>query len=156
MLNGQLNNNPLNIMPETFYHDTLRKDFIDVLKHVTFDPILVRTVQETMNKADCSSVNKDYKKLLLDLEPLSIALFSKTYQKSDEFIRADDEEKVIVRKLIKNIDDLIMITKCTEAPSKTMKKFKHNERIGYDEVKKENITQEDNKKVFNKQRIPNI
>lgn len=155
MLNEKINVSPLNVMPESFYHDTLRKDFIDVLKHITFDPILIRTVQETMNKADSSSVNKEYKKLLEDLKPLSTALFSRTYQKSDDFIRADEEEKVIIRKLTKNVQDLIMIIKCTEEPIKKTKD-KPKQRIGYDETKKENIIQENSENVFKRQRIPNI
>ena len=158
MLNEKVieSSNPLNIMPESFYHDTLRKDFIDVLKIVKFDPVLVRTVEETMNKADSSSVNKEYKKLLEDLTPLSTALFGRTYQKSDEFIRADEEEKVIVRKLTKNIQDLIMIIKCTDEPEKKEKTFNHQERIGYDKDKKQNIIEEKNEVIFNKKRIPNM
>ena len=53
MLNEKItSSNPLSIMPEDFYHDTLRKDFIEVLSKVKFDPVLTLTVEEVMNKAD--------------------------------------------------------------------------------------------------------
>lgn len=149
-----LNENPLTIMPEDFYHNTLRKDFIEVLSKVKFDPILVTTVEEVMNKADGSSVNKEYEQLSMDLQPLCVALLGKTYQKSDEFIRADEEEKAIVRKLTKDIQDLLTIAKCTEEPEKEKEKS-NRKRLGYDETKKENAITE-SETVIQRKRIPNI
>ena len=158
MLNGKIaseNQNPLSIMPEDFYHDTLRKDFIDILTKVKFDPVLTATVEKTMNKADGSSVNKLYTQLQEDLQPLATALLGKTYQKSDDFIRADEEEKVIVRKLTKNIQDLLMIIKCTKEPDKTEETFSR-ERLNYDSTKKENVVSESKESAFIRNRIPNI
>lgn len=147
--------NPLNIMPEDFYFDTLRKDFIEVLSKVKFDKILLSTVEEVMNKADGASVNRRYNSLEEYLQPLAIALLSSsTYQKSDDFIRADEEEKAIVRKLAKDVQDLLTIIKCTKEPEKTEEKF-NRERLNYDSVKKENITLEPNE-VNKKERIPNV
>ena len=148
-------NNPLSIMPEDFYHDTLRKDFIEVLSKVKFDPILIATVEEVMNKADSSSVNKKYEQLSEDLQPLAVALLSNNYQKSDSFIRADEEEKNIVRKLMKNIQDLLMIIKCTDEPEREEKK-PNRERFNYDTDKKENVVSEFKNSIQQKQRIPNI
>ena len=49
MLNEKItSSNPLSIMPQDFYHDTLRKDFIEVLSKVKFDPVLTFTVEEVM------------------------------------------------------------------------------------------------------------
>lgn len=154
MLNEKLSN-PLNIMPEEFYHNTLRKDFIEVLAKIKFDPVLVATVEEVMNKADGSSANKKYTQLTEDLNPLAVALFSKNYQKSDEFIRADDEEKALVRKLITDIQDLLTIATCTEEP-KEEKKKSIRERLNYDSSKKENVIKDSNENVTQRKRIPNI
>lgn len=154
MLNEKINSNPLNIMPEDFYFDTLRKDFIEVLSKIKFDKVLLATVEETMNKADGASVNKKYNSLAENLQPLATALLSKTYQKSDDFIRADEEEKIIVRKLTKNIQDLLTIIKCTKEPEMKEKKLSR-ERLNYDSTKKENFTLE-SEEVVKKERIPNV
>lgn len=155
MLNEKLSNDLFNIMPEDFYHNTLRKDFIDTLSKVKFDPILVLTVEEVMNKADSSSVNKEYEQLTEDLQPLAIALLSDTYQKSDSFIRADEEEKIIVRRLIKNIQELLTITKCTKSPKKKENRL-NRPRLNYDIEKKQNIISDSKDVITQKQRIPNI
>ena len=156
MLNEKItSSNPLSIMPEDFYHDTLRKDFIEVLSKVKFDPVLTLTVEEVINKADGSSVNKQYEQLIEDLNPLVIALLSKNYQKSDEFIRADDEEKVIVRKLTKDVQDLITIAKCTKEPEKTTETLVR-ERLNYDKDKKENVILDSEDSSQQRERIPNI
>ena len=156
MLNEKItSSNPLSIMPEDFYHDTLRKDFIEVLSKVKFDPVLTLTVEEVMNKADGSSVNKQYEQLIEDLNPLAVALLSKNYQKSDEFIRADDEEKVIVRKLTKDVQDLITIAKCTKEPEKNTK-TPVRERLNYDKEKKENVILDSEDSLQQRERIPNI
>lgn len=156
MLNEKiLSSNPLSIMPEDFYHDTLRKDFIEVLAKVKFDPVLTLTVEEVMNKADSSSVNKKYEQLKEDLNPLVVALLSKNYQKSDDFIRADDEEKVIVRKLTKDVQDLITIAKCTKEPENNTE-IPVRERLNYDENKKENVILDSEKSLQQRERIPNI
>lgn len=156
MLNEKVSTaNPLSIMPEDFYHNTLRKDFIEVLSKVKFDPVLILTVEEVMNKADYSSVNKKYVQLTEDLQPLSTALFSKNYQKSDDFIRADEEEKVIIRKLIKDIQDLLTIATCTKEPMEEEKKLS-KERLNYDSNKKENVVLESNESITQRRRIPNI
>ena len=155
MLNEKVfGTNPLQIMPEDFYFDTLRKDFIEVLSKTTFDPILKRTVEEVMNKADVSSANKRYNSLEEDIQPLAVALLGKTYQKSDEFIRADVEEKTIVRELTKNVQDLLTIIKCSKEPEKEKPKTT-KKRLNYDSEKKENIVMESNT-VVKKERIPNI
>lgn len=156
MLNEKItSSNPLSIMPEDFYHDTLRKDFIEVLSKVKFDPVLTLTVEEVMNKADGSSVNKQYEQLIEDLNPLAVALLSKNYQKSDEFIRADDEEKVIVRKLTKDVQDLITIAKCTKEPEKNIE-TPVRERLNYDKEKKENVILDSEDSLQQRERIPNI
>ena len=156
MLNEKItSSNPLSIMPEDFYHDTLRKDFIEVLSKVKFDPVLTLTVEEVMNKADGSSVNKQYEQLIEDLNPLAVALLSKNYQKSDEFIRADDEEKVIVRKLTKDVQDLITIAKCTKEPEKNTE-TPVRERLNYDKEKKENVILDSKDSLQQRERIPNI
>lgn len=155
MLNEKISSKPLQIMPEDFYHDTLRQDFIEVLSKVKFDPVLTATVEETMNRADSSSVNKEYDKLTEDLQSLATALLNKNYQKSNDFIRADEEEKVIVRKLAKDVQDLLTIAKCTEEPKKQENKLSR-ERLNYDTSKKENNILESNESVIQKQRIPNI
>lgn len=156
MLNEKItSSNPLSIMPEDFYHDTLRKDFIEVLSKVKFDPVLTLTVEEVMNKADGSSVNKQYEQLIEDLNPLAVALLSKNYQKSDEFIRADDEEKAIVRKLTKDVQDLITIAKCTKEPEKNIETL-IRERLNYDKDKKENVILDSEDSSQQRERIPNI
>ena len=156
MLNEKItSSNPLSIMPEDFYHDTLRKDFIEVLSKVKFDPVLTLTVEEVMNKADGSSVNKQYEQLIEDLNPLAVALLSKNYQKSDEFIRADDEEKVIVRRLTKDVQDLITIGKCTKEPEKNTE-TPVRERLNYDKEKKENVILDSEDSLQQRERIPNI
>lgn len=149
-----LNENPLEIMPEDFYHDTLRPELYEILSKVKFDPVLVLTVEETINKADYSSVNKKYRQLTEDLQPLATALLSKNYQKSDSFIRADDEEKVIVRKVAKDIQDLLTIVKCTKEPEQKEEKLSR-ERLNYDKNKKENVIQESHDDIH-RDRIPNI
>ena len=154
MLNEKISNNQLSIMPEDFYYNTLRKDFIEVLSKVKFDPVLILTVEETMNKADSSSVNKEYMQLTEDLNSLATALLSKSYQKSDSFIRADDEEKAIVRKLTKDVQDLIVIAKCTKEPEKE-EKMLSRKRLNYDTSKKENVISEPEKSL-KRERIPNI
>ena len=100
-------------------------------------------------------VNKEYDKLTEDLQPLATALLNKNYQKSNDFIRADEEEKVIVRKLAKDVQDLLTIAKCTEEPKKQENKLSR-ERLNYDTSKKENNILESNESVIQKQRIPNI
>lgn len=155
MLNEKMSNNPLDIMPEEFYNDTLRKDFIEVLSIVKFDPVLILTVEEVMNKADSSSVNQEYTQLQEDLKPLAVALLSKNYQKSDEFIRADDEEKSIVRKLAKDVQDLLTIAKCTKEPEKD-ENVLSRKRLNYDTEKKENIDYESEDSLLERNRIPNI
>ena len=158
MLNEKImqeNQNPLTIMPEDFYHNTLRKDFIEVLTKVKFDPILTATIEKTMNKADSSSINKQYSQLQEDLQPLATALLGKTYQKSDDFIRADEDEKVIVRKLTKDVQDLLMIIKCTKEPEVKEKSFSR-ERLNYDSTKKENLISGSEESTFKRERIPNI
>ena len=155
MLNEKVTTtNPLSIMPEDFYRDILRKDFIEVLSKVKFDPVLILTIEEVMNKADSSSVNQKYTQLEEDLQPLVVALLSKNYQKSNDFIRADEEEKVIVRKLTKDVQDLLTITKCTKEPTKEEEKLSR-ERLNYDVDKKENVVLE-SKPVEQRRRIPNI
>lgn len=42
--------NPLTIMPEDFYHNTLRPELYEVLSKVKFDPVLTLTIEETINK----------------------------------------------------------------------------------------------------------
>ena len=157
MLNERVmsSSNPLNIMPEDFYANKLRKDFIEVLTNVEFDPVLVSTVEEVMNKADGYSVNQMYEMLEDSLQPLATALLSRNYQKTNEFIRADEEEKVIVRKLIADIQDLLMIIKCTKEPEKEEKQLSR-ERLNYDKDKKENVIVESDEQTTQRQRIPNI
>lgn len=158
MLNEKVsstNNNPLNIMPEDFYANTLRNDFNEVLSKIKFDPILVSTVEETMNKADGYSVNQMYDLLADCLEPLAIALLSKNYQKTNEFIRADEEEKTIVRKLAKDIQDILMIIKCTKQPEKQEKQLSR-QRLNYDENKKQNVIVDSDEQNVQRQRIPNM
>lgn len=157
MLNEKItsSSNPLNIMPEDFYANTLRNDFIQVLSNIEFDPVLVSTVEEVMNKADGYSVTQMYELLEESLQPLAIALLSKNYQKTNEFIRADEEEKAIVRKLIVDIQDLLMIIKCTKEPEKEDKQLSR-ERLNYDKDKKENVIVESDGQTTQRQRIPNI
>ena len=155
MLNERISGiSSLEIMPEDFYFDTLRKDFIEVLSKVKFDPILVKTVEEVMNRADITSANKKYSSLSENLQPLLIALLSKNYQKSMDFIRADEEEKDIVRNLTKNVQDLLTIIKCTKEPENKEKSLSR-ERLNYDSTKKENVILESND-IQLKERIPNI
>lgn len=154
MLNERVSSNPLQIMPEDFYYDTLRVDLMNVLAKVEFDVVLKLTVEEVINKADGASVNKNYEQLAEDLQPLATALLSKNYQRSDEFIRADEEEKTIVRKLTKDVQDLLTIIKCTKEPEKEEKKLSR-QRLNYDETKKENIVV-DSDSVLQRERIPNI
>lgn len=158
MLNNRLTsglNNALNIMPEKFYTDTLRPDLNDVLANVKFDPILIRTVEETINKADESSVKKEYELLKEDLTPLATAILSNTYQRSDEFIRADEAEKQIVRKLAKDIQSILTIIACTESPVKEEKKISR-QRLGYDSGRKENLINNSSEETVQKRRLPNI
>lgn len=154
MLNERVSSNPLQIMPEDFYYDTLRVDLMNVLAKVEFDVVLKLTVEEVINKADGASVNKNYEQLAEDLQPLATALLSKNYQRSDEFIRADEEEKTIVRKLTKDVQDLLTIIKCTKEPEKEEKKLSR-QRLNYDETKKENIVINSDS-VLQRERIPNI
>ena len=154
MLNEKVSSNPLQIMPEDFYYDTLRVDLMNVLAKVEFDVVLKLTVEEVINKADGASVNKNYEQLAEDLQPLATALLSKNYQRSDEFIRADEEEKTIVRKLTKDVQDLLTIIKCTKEPEKEEKKLSR-QRLNYDETKKENIVINSDS-VLQRERIPNI
>lgn len=147
--------NPLTIMPEDFYHNTLRPELYEVLSKVKFDPVLTLTIEETINKADSSSVNKEYKQLTEDLKPLATAILSKNYQRSDNFIRADEEEKAIVRKVAKDVQDLLTIAKCTEEPQREDKKLS-KERLNYDESKKENVIHESHDDSIRRERIPNI
>lgn len=141
MLSNKVNSglsDALNIMPEKFYTDTLRPDLNEVLAKVKFDPILVKTVEETINKADGNSFKKEYALLKDDLTPLASVILSNNYQHSDGFIRADEPEKQIVRKLAKDMQDMLTIIACTEIPKKEEKPFSR-QRIGYDETKKENL-----------------
>lgn len=155
MLNEKISN-PLNIMPEDFYNDKLRPVLYDILANVTFDPILLRTVEETINKADGSSINKDYDKLEEDLMPLSTAILGKNYMKTDDFIRADENEKSLVKKLATDIQDLLTIIKCTEKAPKKDNTLK-TKRYGYDDSRKENIVTEDNSNFSaQRKRLPNF
>lgn len=158
MLNSRINesiNDALNIMPEKYYADTLRPDLENVLANVKFDPILIRTVEETLNKADTNSVKKEYELLQEDLAPLATAILRDSYMRSDDFIRADESEKQIVRKLAKDVQSLLTIIACTKAPEKKEKKFS-KKRVGYDETRKENLVSSSVEETVQKRRIPNI
>lgn len=158
MSNGRFNeslNDALNIMPEKFYTDTLRPDLQNVLANITFDPVLVKTVEETLNKADANSIKKEYELLKEDLTPLATAILRDSYVRSDDFIRADESEKQIVRKLAKDIQSILTIITCTKSSEKEEKKFS-KQRVGYDETRKENLVDNSHKDNIQRRRIPNI
>lgn len=146
--------NQLNIMPENFYFDTLRPELQKVLEIIKFDPILVDTAEEVINKADGYAVRKEYNGLKTVLVPLSNVILGKSYSKTDKFIRAEEEEKALVRKLSKDIQDMLTILTCTEEPAKEEEKTPR-QRLNYDSTRKENIVQEDYAEIKQKPRIPN-
>lgn len=146
--------NQLNIMPEKFYFDTLRPTLYKVLEVIKFDPILVDTAEELMNKADGYAVHKEYNNLKTVLTPLSNVILGKNYFKTDKYIRADEEEKTLVRKLSKDVQDILTILTCTEEPAKEKEKSPR-QRIGYDSTRKENVIQESHAEVKQRPRVPN-
>lgn len=146
--------NPLEIMPEDYYYDTVRGQMVEILSKVSFDPILVDTVERTMNKADSSSTNKQYRQLEQDLYQLSIALLSKNYTRTNDFVRASEEEKKIIVKFTKDLQELLTIITCTKEPVKEEVKFKR-ERLNYDEKQKENIIYSKGQEEEIKGRLPN-
>lgn len=146
--------NQLNIMPEKFYFDTLRPSLHKVLEVIKFDPILVSTSEEVMNKADGYAVRKEYSNLKTVLVPLSNVILGKNYFKTDAFVRADEEEKALVRKLSKDMQDILTILTCTEEPAKKEGKASR-ERLGYDSTRKENVVKDSYKEPKQKPRIPN-
>ena len=146
--------NQLNIMPEDFYFDTLRPTLQKVLAVIKFDPILIDTAEEVMNKADGYAVGTKYNSLKTVLTPLSNVVLGKNYYKTDSYIRADEEEKTLVRKLTKDIQDMLTILTCTEEPAEKEGKAPR-QRLNYDSTRKENVVQEDYAEVKQKPRIPN-
>ena len=146
--------NQLNIMPENFYLDTLRPTLQKVLETIHFDPILVDTAEEVMNKADGYAVGKKYNNLKTVLTPLSNVVMGKNYYKTDSYIRADEDEKVLVRKLSKDLQDMLTILTCTEEPAEKETKTPR-QRVGYDSSRKENVVQETYTETKQRPRIPN-
>ena len=159
MMNNDIRNsfqNPLEIMPEDYYYNTLRPQMLEVLSTVSFDPILVDTVERTMNKADGSSANKQYRQLEEDLYQLSVVLLSsRSYTRSDDFIRASEEEKKLIVKFSKDLQEILTIIACTKDPVKEAVKYTR-ERLSYDENQKENVIYSTGQEDESKRRLPNI
>ena len=149
--------NPLDIMPEDFYFDKVRPEMVEILSTIKFDPILLQTVEEVMNKADGSATKKDYATLQENFNPLSIVLLGNksTYTKTDSFIRAEEEEKQLVKQFAKNIQELLTIITCTPKEKKE-EKYEVRERLGYDEKAKENVIVENYDEDNQRMRLPNL
>lgn len=153
-----MNNNPLEIMPEQFYLDTLRPHMIIMLGQVKYDDVLTLTLEETINKADGFAGNKQYKDLASSFDVLTGVLLDprSQYFKNLKFIRADDKDKEMVRKLAKHIQDILTIIQYSKAEAK-IDLSKPRKRLNYSDTAKENVMPNvPEQPVETKPRIPNM
>lgn len=131
--------NPLEIMPEDFYFDTLRPHLKEMYAKVKFDYVLWKAIEKTINEADGFAANKKYDFLSESFDVLSSVLLNpkSQYMKTARFLHASEEDQASVKKLAEYLSDIIMIIKYskTEETSEVQKK----ERLGYDTAKKQNI-----------------
>lgn len=134
-----MNNNPLEIMPEQYYFDKVKPLLDEMFGKIKFDPVLVSTVEEVMNKANAYAVHKDYDNLVESMNPLTIVLLNSKsqYLKTKIYSTASTEEKALVEKLASELQQLLTICQFSKS-EKTVKEDKVRPRLGYDEETKQN------------------
>ena len=134
------NNNPLEIMPEQYYFDKVKPLLDTMYGKIKFDPVLVSTIEEVINKANAHAVHKDYNALVESMNPLSMVLLNSKsqYLKTKIYSTASTEEKNLVEKLAKELQQLLTICQFSKT-EQTIKKDKVRPRLGYDEQTKQNI-----------------
>jgi hypothetical protein len=139
-----MNNNPMEIMPEQYYFDKVKPLLDEMFGKIKFDPVLVSTIEEVINKANAHAVHKEYEEFVEDFNPLTMVLLdSKSqYLKTKIYTTASAEEKTLVEKLSNEIQQLITICKFSKT-EKIDKKEKVRPRLGYDEDLKQNIVSPD-------------
>lgn len=134
-----MNNNPLEIMPEQYYFDKVKPLLDEMFGKIKFDPVLVSTVEEVMNKANAYAVHKDYDNLVESMNPLTMVLLNSKsqYLKTKIYSTASTEEKALVEKLASELQQLLTICQFSKS-EKTVKEDKVRPRLGYDEETKQN------------------
>lgn len=146
------NKDVLNIMPETFYTDTLKPAMDEVLLKCKYDEELLRTVDKAMNTANSAVARKDYHELAESFDVLVSVLNNSGYLNGKLYAKAKESEKEMIAKMLQNISDLLVIIKFTKPEEK--EEAKPRERIGYDAKTKENKIKE-KEAIESRPRIPN-
>jgi hypothetical protein len=134
------NGNPMEIMPEDYYFDKVKPLLDTMLGKIKFDPVLVSTIEEVINKANTYAVHKDYEELAESMNPLTLVLLNSKsqYLKTNIYTTASTEEKSLVEKLANELQQLLTICQFSKT-EKTEKENKIKPRLGYDEEKKQNV-----------------
>ena len=134
------NSNPLEIMPEDYYFDKVKPLLDEIYGKIKFDPVLVSTVEEVMNKANTYAVHKNYEELSESMYPLSMVLLNSKsqYLKTKIYSTASTEEKDLVEKLAKELQQLLTICKFSKSEN-TIKEDIIRPRLGYDKDTQQNI-----------------
>ena len=135
-----MNNNPLEIMPEQYYFDKIKPLLDTMYGKIKFDPVLISTIEEVINKANTHAVHKDYDALVESMNPLTLVLLNSKsqYLKTKIYSTASTEEKALVEKLADELQQLLTICKFSK-PEKEVKEDKVKPRLGYNEETKQNI-----------------
>ena len=128
------NNNPLEITPEVYYFDKIKPLLDEMLGRIKFDPVLITTIEEVINKANTHAVHKDYDALVNSVSPLTMVLLNSKsqYLKTRIYTTASTEEKALVEKLAKELQQLLTICQFSKS-DKAPKENKVRPRLGYDE-----------------------
>lgn len=121
--------NLLEIGAEQFYFDKLRPYMVDMQLKCKTDEILNRSIDKVINSCDSLCINKNYNDMLDVLDIIMIPIMDKNYFEIGAMKRATENEKNIIRELITKIQDLKLILKYEEVPSKEEKQPK--ERLDY-------------------------
>lgn len=139
-----MNTNPLEIMPEQYYFDKVKPLLDEMFGKIKFDPVLVSTVEEVINKANTYAVHKDYENLVESMNPLTMVLLNSKsqYLKTKIYSTASTEEKALVERLANELQQLLTICQFSKS-EKTVKEDKIRPRLGYDEETKQNIISQD-------------
>lgn len=136
---AMMNSNPLEIMPEDYYFDKVKPLLDTMYGKIKFDPVLVSTIEEVVNKANTYAVHKDYDALVESMNPLTLVLLSSKsqYLQTKTYSTASIEEKDLIKKLSDELQQLLTICKFSKS-EKAVKKDKVKPRLGYDEETKQN------------------
>lgn len=127
----------IDITPDEFYpvvRDLVQKGVNEVIKN---DVQLRKKLEAYINTMTGLVVDNNFAEAIELNSDFVDKLTGKFYRENPLYINASQAEKDYIDELVSKINEFTVIFKCTDAPQQQPKE--EQDRIGYDEEKKENI-----------------